>query len=81
MSTLYRHEFTVSGRDTFPVDMLRYDACWPDTSESAIQLLSEDTRAVMLVCWRPKLWVPTIGRWQSFGWHVTKHSVGFKINY
>jgi hypothetical protein len=30
--------FTVEGTYPFPVDMLRYDACWPATSEDAVQL-------------------------------------------
>lgn len=28
----YAHTMTVIGRGTFPIDMLRYDACYPDTS-------------------------------------------------
>jgi len=35
-----RYEFTVEGRGWFPVDMLRYDQCWPRReSEDTPQIL------------------------------------------
>jgi hypothetical protein len=30
--------FVVSGRLVFPIDMLRYDGCWPTTQEDVGQL-------------------------------------------
>lgn len=32
---LYRHEATFSGRFAFPIDMLRYDCCFPASQEAA----------------------------------------------
>ena len=57
--------FSVTGRGTFPVDMLRYDRCFPvGTGQEAIQseYLSETTKVILegAHC--------TVGRWLSFGW-------------
>lgn len=68
---LYR--FTVEGPYPFPVDMLRYDRCWPeregiDTGAIARALDSAIQRRdrVTLI----GLDHPTEGRWRSFGWSV-----------
>lgn len=73
--TLY--EFTVVGNGSFPVDMLRYDQCWPakeatDSVALATSLMrvnsykDDQRRNVTLIGLR----APTEGRWQSFGWKV-----------
>ena len=66
-----RSFFRVTGSSTFPIDMLRYDRCWPATTEDAVAIgtsLQRDRtrmeRTIHLVGLRP----PTIGRWQSFMW-------------
>jgi hypothetical protein len=66
--------FTVEGMGPFPVDMLRYDACFPDRSDDAVELggsmhprASRRKRTVRL---RSNLKQPTEGRWMSFGWTV-----------
>jgi hypothetical protein len=59
--------FRVVGRDKFPVDMLRYDRCWPATDADSIAITtSSDARTVVL----RGLKVPTLDRWRSFGWEV-----------
>lgn len=75
----YRYEFTVeSAHDMFPIDMLRYDCCWPksESKDSVAITVSLDSRAfrlrhvpqsITLVGLRE----PTAGRWESFGWKVT----------
>lgn len=71
--------FTVEGKYPFPVDMLRYDACWPKTSDDATQLAEamryvprrtnlDKVRQVKLVTNAAER--PTVGRWESFGWKV-----------
>lgn len=76
--------FVVEGQYPFPVDMLRYDACYPATSEDAVQLaesmnfirrnvlatqdLEKRTRTVKLTTQLQNR--PTTGRWESFGWKV-----------
>jgi hypothetical protein len=62
--------FTVTGRDAFPMDMLRHDMAWPASTVDAARMLNDTT-------WRRSLRMgcalrggPTIGRWSSFGWSV-----------
>lgn len=68
-------EFTVEGHGRFPVDMLRYDCCFPlsgDDAENIIAHSAEESehslRKVRLVS--NTLWRPTVDRWSSFGWVV-----------
>jgi len=67
------YEYYVSGKGYFAFDMLRYDACWPATSEDAVKLdtgPSSDygfkVRSIKMRSYK----VPTIDRWASFGWSV-----------
>lgn len=57
----------------FPTDMLRYDCCWPASTEDAIAMSisiadSEGTKPITLCSNKP----PTPKRWASFGWNITK---------
>lgn len=82
----YRQTFVVTGKSNFPLDMLRYDHCWPDTSEDAVKIGTDDPAiwahpdsGVMAVFLSrhvssPKD-LPTEGRWNSFGWKIIPHSV------
>lgn len=67
--------FTVSGSGPFPTDMLRYDTCWPASSEDAEKLLTRGRRSVTLRS-SSEVGKPTTGRWQSFGWWVTSDQNG-----
>lgn len=79
----YVEHFVVEGRYPFPVDMLRYDACYPSDAESATniaasinpeqnhQLPKGETFKVTLTATTPRF-VPTEGRWESFMWKVTE---------
>ena len=71
--------FKVKGRFDFPVDMLRYDACWPADVEATSHMeysFKEPSREgyeVTLAHWAANSnWEPTHGRWASFGWNVTE---------
>ena len=66
-------KFTVQGSKDFPLDMLRYDACYPATSEDAINLAAKDSRKVTLIS--TMITDPTAGRWNSFGWQVTDKTI------
>jgi len=78
---LYYHRFTVEGTGHFPHDMLRYDGCWPSTSEDASKISfyihlepdKEAKRKIQLTSVGHKDWKPTLGRWQSFGWQVIEY--------
>ena len=57
----------------FPLDMLRYDAAWPATSESAMAIadsLNPSNRMNGITVDLSGMSKPTVGRWQSFGCHV-----------
>lgn len=76
--------FTVRGRGIFPVDMLRYDRCWPIEGERGIQeaLWSPDTgqyepqRGERTVTLRSAERFITDARWSSFGWCVIDRQEG-----
>jgi hypothetical protein len=64
----------------FPTDMLRHDACWPETSDDAVKLATAcrsgkefkeiwGGESIGLVGVRGG---PTPGRWASFGWEVVR---------
>ncbi len=65
------------GRSTFPVDMLRYDACWPEGPDDVSAIVrprafarSLDGRTVVTLL-TDALNRPTSARWASYGWPVT----------
>lgn len=64
-----RYRYTVQGGGTFPVDMLRYDSCYPCDTESALNMLS-DTGLRKVVVMSSE--APTVARWASFLWDVSK---------
>jgi hypothetical protein len=70
--------FTVEGSGNFPVDMLRYDICWPATEGDSHQVatpegVSEASRTSRVVTLKG-LKAPTLARWRSFGWMVVEES-------
>ena len=66
------YEYFVTGRGDFPLDMLRFDACWPATGEDAARLdvsfltMKREPRSIRMRSYR----APTVDRWSSFGWSV-----------
>jgi hypothetical protein len=68
-----RWTFTVSGRLSFPDDMLRYDRCWPADSDAAQEMLlaASPTRprrdyTIRMIGEQH----PTEARWLSYLWGV-----------
>lgn len=70
-------EFTVTGKGEFPLDMLRYDQCYPKREGEDVRAVYESVRGfshhsmpwqVTLVTVKDS--APTVGRWESFGWSV-----------
>ena len=70
---LYVTTFSVQGRGAFPVDMLRYDECYP-ASEREAGKLEHHERGHRTVTLRAKHETPyyslTEERWASYGWTV-----------
>lgn len=75
----YQVVFTVAGRGRFPVDMLRYDECFPVNGDSAAAIgvtreeegRSAPVRKVRLLTRRASGY--TAARWASFGWTVLEN--------
>ncbi len=66
----WSHTATYEGRGDFPLDMLRYDACWPSTQDdvSIIDAVRE-VRRVSVTTYGVTAADPfTDARWASFGW-------------
>jgi hypothetical protein len=61
-----RYDYYVTGKGTFPFDMLRYDACWPASADDAAKLYpnAENPRSILMRSYKQ----PEIERWSSFGW-------------
>lgn len=78
---MWVHRFKVRGSGSFPMDMLRYDACYPLSSEDAAKL--SNTTGV----WEIRLshydiiktWTPCVNRWRSFICEVVEIEKPFKI--
>lgn len=67
------NRFKVAGRGSFPIDMLRYDVCWPTTEKAAntIARSFQPAQGEMTVELESTLHNrPTVARWESFGWTV-----------
>jgi hypothetical protein len=84
---IFYHKFKVQGSGSFPVDMLRYNACYPADTEDAIEMLADHRdedynkpRTITLSTLAHKGWEPTNGRWESFGWRVLEHDQYQAIN-
>jgi hypothetical protein len=73
----YYQRFTVKTSTTFPLDMLRYDTCFPDTEQDAGKIYYNlvDHRYPLEVKIARWIWQkadrPTIARWESFGCKVS----------
>lgn len=72
----YVTTFKVCSKGYFPMDMLRYDACFPSRSEDAA-MISEYTKEIVTVELETyhdsqRDGHPTVDRWRSFGWTVVE---------
>lgn len=63
--------FSVEGFGEFPFDMLRYDSCWPSSSEDAAKMQHHSNRERRQITLQSAgRGAPTRGRWDSFNWRV-----------
>lgn len=76
-----RSEFRVRGSYPFPLDMLRYDSCFPaDERDSNLLRTACTDYGVMtvieitLATHRPDV-SPSNDRWKSYGWEVTQEEL------
>lgn len=68
----YLHKFSVRGIGRFPIDMLRYDACYPASGQDSAKINDiRERRVIELVAvHHSKAFEPTAARWNSFCWWV-----------
>jgi len=73
----YITEFKVRGFGSFPLDMLRYDSCFPQNSNDAFRIGDPDNKEEITLVhyWGHRGWRPTFDRWKSFLWSVDPNSV------
>ena len=78
---LYEHFFTVWGTAPFPIDMLRYDCCWPATAADSLAIersvVNRDSQSVVVRLMsriHRRHWRPATDRWRTFGWRITDYS-------
>jgi hypothetical protein len=74
---MYITKVIVKGKGRFPLDMLRYDNCVPESSMDAAKMEdayqnSGDAREVVLRRYSVNPGPPTIARWSSFLWTVVQ---------
>lgn len=65
--------FEVTGRGSFPIDMLRYDACFPERGADAAEIersFRERGPGLHRITLKGDGTMPEVARWQSFGWSV-----------
>jgi len=73
----YYQSFVVTGVGYFPLDMLRYDYCYPADDSAVKNIVVKgyyeiEERSVRLArTVEGKDIQPTTGRWLSFGWQVS----------
>ena len=70
------YKYIVTGAGFFPMDMLRYDHCWPADNDAVIEIQGPmmDERKILLA----SIQAPTEARWESFGWScsaITKFKI------
>ena len=59
--------FSVTGKGSFPLDMLRYDSCWPTGKDCADELTQKDTKRKIHL---KSIYTPTPARWKRLGWPI-----------
>lgn len=81
---MWLRKFTVRGTWGFPLDMLRYDGCWPSSGEDVAaihqSIKGEDnprepkevTLSTLARTKEQAMRYPTTDRWASFGWRVVR---------
>ncbi len=87
MAKKYQQLFTVTSKMAFPLDMLRYDQCFPYSQEDVAQIGASLDRCVdvkertvtlsRFVDAKTVRNLPTMDRWKSFGWTVQQNNIRF----
>lgn len=81
----YETILVVEGRGHFPIDMLRYDSCFPRTGEDAGKIsritkvpfqlsYQREIQSIVLIRRSLNNLPATTERWESFGWRVVSET-------
>lgn len=71
MVTKWKQTATVKGEGYFPLDMLRYDKCYPAGEEDSAAIAGTGEREINVVhVSELRFSVFTPARWRSFGWEI-----------
>lgn len=68
----------VEGRGEFPIDMLRYEQCWPALESQAGLFATGDLKTRWLVLAKRSGSQWNAARWESFGWRVVKYDFNLR---
>ena len=73
---IYKQTYSVRGIGRLPIDMLRYDQSFPNTEFDASRAENPPEvgagEEIELAHIGHRGWMPTEGRWSSFGWNVVQ---------
>jgi len=81
MAIKYLQTFEVKGNGAFPLDMLRYDRCFPATESDSRKIADTEfsvgvnTHSIKLCRYVSVRQTPTVDRWNSFLWKVVPDSI------
>jgi len=88
MAKIYVHTMKVRADgfvSSFPIDMLRYDSCYPDSQDDVNRIVAtldyrrrtvkDEAHVISVIHVGDKGWTPTDERWKSFGWKVIEHHI------
>lgn len=71
----------------FPIDMLRYDSCYPRTERDSGKIMETHSMGRMVgevgnievITIASRAWAPAKGRWKSFQWTVVEHKISHPV--
>lgn len=78
---MWIYRFKVKVHLPFPIDMLRYDECFPASQDDSAKMSSDSgVKEISLIHYHSsKYWNPTILRWRSFTCEVIEIEKPLKL--
>ncbi len=79
-NSTYGWIFIVEGSGHFPMDMLRYDSCFPTDEGETYCMRHYNSKKAQITLKTHQRWI-TDKRWESFNWKIIKASPLTKAGY
>jgi len=84
MAKQCQHVITLTAKNIFvpfPIDMLRYDRCYPYSKDDSIKIRGDmrtidetgNVESITVTKADHKIWKPAVEQWGLFGWIISKH--------